>query len=425
VCGLSITVSGLVLSSSSHPEDCRLRVWNLKTQAAVISVLLSEGRPESPTCLHMRDHGALVAVALDDGALQVVDLHGNAIVRSFVCSAPVVDLAFTPEGRWLAAALRGGGLRIFDLPAGRCIDSCNFGRPALSLCFSPTSAFLLTSHAGNNIQVWANKFLFDPSVTAPLLRPEPKLPINLDEPGAGVEEEDDDENAESGRTQAVTEGKLESSTTPLHPQILTLSDVPPAKWQATLHLDLVKERNKPAEPAKPLPNAPFFLPTSTGITPQFVSPELATDPVAFFMDDSTSKVVHGRKALGASMPLQVMLRKAEYDAALEFLRAQTSSGVHLAIEELGPMAGGGTEELEAGLLFFEHHLRMAHFADELQAFLLIFLQTHGEEICQDADLTERCGRLADVQDELWCKLDASCQKVRCFLGTLTHTQSQW
>merc|ERR1712136_234636 len=72
------TVSGLVLSSSSHPEDCRLRVWNLKTQAAVISVLLSEGRPESPTCLHMRDHGALVAVALDDGALQVVNLHGKA-----------------------------------------------------------------------------------------------------------------------------------------------------------------------------------------------------------------------------------------------------------------------------------------------------------------------------------------------------------
>jgi len=33
------------------------------------------------------------------------------------------------------------------------------------------AAFLLTSHAkGNSIQVWANKFLFDPSLAAPLLR---------------------------------------------------------------------------------------------------------------------------------------------------------------------------------------------------------------------------------------------------------------
>ena len=42
---------------------------------------------------------------------------------------------------------------------------------------------------------------------------------------------------------------------------------------ATLHLDLVKERNKLKEPPKPLPNAPFFLPTAhEGVTPRFAAP---------------------------------------------------------------------------------------------------------------------------------------------------------
>ncbi len=43
-----------------------------------------------------------------------------------------------------------------------------------------------------------------------------------------------------------------------------------------------------------------------------------------------------------------MLRKKLYDKALEFLKSQTPSGVHLALEQVGPMASGDEEELKEG-----------------------------------------------------------------------------
>ena len=114
------------------------------------------------------------------------------------------------------------------------------------------------------------RFLFDPSLSAPLLRPEPAAPINVEEPGPpeeGAAEESNDEMEDDHITPLG-----QSSTTPLDISLLTLSDVPPAKVLATLHLDLVKERNKLKEPPKPLPNAPFFLPTAEGVTPRFAAP---------------------------------------------------------------------------------------------------------------------------------------------------------
>jgi len=395
------------------------------TQEAVQSVALGTGRPGSPSCLLLRAHGALLAVALDDGTVCVVDLFGGSIVRSFECGMPAVDIAFSPEGRWLAAALRGGGLRVFDLPASRCVDYIVFNRAPISLAFSPSTAYLLIAHAkSSSIQVWANKFLFDPSLSAPLLAPEPSEPVHVDELD-DLHFEVEDRRTGSGKEGIVEVdlGAKSDATKPLEPDLLTLSDVPPAKWQAVLHLDLIKERNKAIEAPKPLPQAPFFLPTAhDGMTPRFAAPLESTEDGGRELDD------HGprrSRALESVMPFQDLLRKGDFDAALKFLKEQTPSGVHLAIEELGPAAQGDVGELDAGLKFFEHHLGKAHFADELQAFLSLFLQAHGEEIIENATLRNRCHKLAKMQQKIWSVLDIRCQKVRCFLGNLTHTQSQW
>jgi len=432
VCGISITVGGQVISVASHPEDCMLRVWKLATHEAVGVIELGASRSGNPSAMLLRVHGSLCAVSLDDGSCLVCDLHGMAVVRTFECGAPATAMAFSAEGRWLATALRGGALRVFDLPAARCVDSFVFPRPAISVAFSPSTAHLLTAHAkGQPIQVWANKFLFDPSLSAPLLQPEPAQPVNLDEPGDPGE---DDELDAADAEEAVDADRLaeyapKPSTIPLAADVLTLSDVPPAKWLATLHLDLVKERNKPKEPPKPLPNAPFFLPTAyDGVTPRFAAPMGEAEDkqgLEEAFQASGSHFLKGEAGLQATLPLQAMIREEKFDEALVFLREQTASGVHLALEELGPMATGSLAELSAGLDFFAHHLRKAHYADEVQAFLTIFLQAHGEELATDDDLRLKCSELSDLQERLWIPLDVQCQKVKCFLGTLTHTQSQW
>mmetsp|Transcript_21979 Transcript_21979/g.58716 ORF Transcript_21979/g.58716 Transcript_21979/m.58716 type:complete len:1003 (-) Transcript_21979:63-3071(-) len=434
ICGVEISVSGLVVSLASHPRDCELRTWKLMTHEAAFSVPLPSAGSGCPSGILLRAQGALIAAGLDDGALQVVDLSSASVVRSFACGVPATDVAFSGDARWLAAALRDGGLRIFDLLASRCVDSFVFARPALSLCFAPSSAFLLTSHAkGNAIQVWANKFLFDPDLSAPLLRPEPKEPVRVDEPGAPEAEgpakaAEDEENEEGDAGKGTSEGKdLPASTAPLEPELLTLSDVPPAKWQATLHLDTVKERNKPAEAPKPLASAPFFLPTAhEGVTPRFAAPLDAEDEEGDGgAGNGASHILQGDRSTSKVAKFQRLLSKGKFDEALKFLREQTPSGVHLAIEELGPMAGGTLEELGTCLAFFEWHLDKAHLADELQAYLSLFLQAHGEELAGAPDLRARCAKLCQALEGRWSALNRQCQKVRCFLGMLTHTQSQW
>lgn len=426
VCGLIVTNNAQVVSIASHPKECCLKLWNLGSHEFLEQIMLVKGK-QGPSCSLMRSFGALFAVCLGDGSLPVADLNSKSVVRTFHCGVPATDLAFAPDGRWLAATLCDGGLRVFDLPAARCIDSFIFAQPAMGLCFSPSGAFLMTTHAKNNsIQVWANKFLFDPSLSAPLLRPEPAAPINVEEPGPpeeGAAEESNDEMEDDHITPLG-----QSSTTPLDISLLTLSDVPPAKVLATLHLDLVKERNKLKEPPKPLPNAPFFLPTAhEGVTPRFAAPlgeeenDAAMEPAQrpSLFEELTAK------ADVASLPFQTMLRKQRYDKALEFLKSQTPSGVHLALEQIGPMASGDDLELQEGLKFFLHHVTQSHFADEVQAYLSLFLAAHGEEIAASKELQALCAELATAQENKWSSLNTRCQKARCFLGMLTQTQSQW
>ncbi len=59
-----------------------------------------------------------------------------------------------------------------------------------------------------------------------------------------------------------------SSLDQLSKDMMTLSLVPKSKWQTLVHLDLIRQRNKPIEPPKVPEKAPFFLPSldSVGAT---------------------------------------------------------------------------------------------------------------------------------------------------------------
>lgn len=54
---------------------------------------------------------------------------------------------------------------------------------------------------------------------------------------------------------------------PLAPQLVTLSLLPRSQWDSLAHIEVIKARNKPLQPAKKPEAAPFFLPSLPGLDP--------------------------------------------------------------------------------------------------------------------------------------------------------------
>ena len=68
---------------------------------------------------------------------------------------------------------------------------------------------------------------------------------------------DDDKEEEKDTVQLWRKSQIDD--------LVTLSGLPPARWQNLHNLDVIKARNKPKEAVQKPKNAPFFLPTITGV----------------------------------------------------------------------------------------------------------------------------------------------------------------
>lgn len=254
--------------------------------------------------------------------------------------------------------------------------------------------------------MWANKYLFDPSVSAPLLQASPTEAVLMDKPpviqqmGASDSEEE---------LPSVEKSEVESKGDPLAEGVMTLSSLPATQWQGILHLEEIKERNKPTEAPKKPEIAPFFLPT------MHTSPQEAV-----FVAPEESKVLttdETHKLRDMNSPLQQLLAKGDHDETLSFLLKQTASGVHLVISDIGPLAGGSLSELSQMMEFFEFHIEKCHHADLIQTYLSLFIQTHGDMFSgeEGSELQEKARRLQSLIKHRWEAIDQRCNKITCFL----------
>jgi len=383
-----------------------VRIWDLKTHELINSVQLQEN------ALRGVVHGSLLALATHHG-VTIIDVMQRNIVRRFPVENMVfiTDMGFSPDGRWLAVSTNESRLFIFDLPAARCIDTIRFRSPALSLAFCPTGAFLYTSHANGKgaVRVWGNKMLFDVCLQAIGENKE----IAIDEPG-----EADDSDLEDA---AEIDFKFSSSAEPLEPGALTLSSMPETQWKNILHLDTIKERNKPIAAKSERRKAPFFLPSAT-IDGAVQKQIFVAEP------ESKSQILPLKSALDGADTLDLifvrMLKSKDFDGALAHLLKQTPSGAHLCWSEMGSIAGGDDEDLICSLEFFKYHMDKKHHADVIQTYLNLFLQFHGD-ILREGVGQEDLDDILKQQRLIWNKVDTQCQKIMCFLKILTQTQAQW
>ncbi len=127
-----------------------------------------------------------------------------------------------------------------------------------ALAFSGTGEFLATTCEGQvGVNIWNNKTLFTHVPTRHISEneiAEIAAPTVSGEGGHGLIEGAFEDEVDVDENVAPILSLDQLST-----DMMTLSLVPKSRWQTLLHIDLIKQRNKPIEAPKLPEKAPFFL----------------------------------------------------------------------------------------------------------------------------------------------------------------------
>lgn len=277
-------VTGVVVDSLNRniiscSLDGKVKFWEFGTGHLVDEI---DWHPMAAiTAMRYHSSNDLIALACDDLSIRVVDIETKRTIRElFGCKGGINDFCFSNDGRWIIAASKDRVVRVWDLPTGHLIDAIRMETQCTALAFSATGEFLATTCEGQvGVNIWNNKTLFTHVPTRHISEneiAEISGPTVSGEGGHGLIDgafEDETEEAEDVAP-ALSLDQLSAD-------MLTLSLVPKSRWQTLLHLDLIKQRNKPKEAPKVPEKAPFFLPSlEKPVVPAAVEEKKAEESVA-------------------------------------------------------------------------------------------------------------------------------------------------
>ncbi|KAJ6021676.1 hypothetical protein N7540_007180 [Penicillium herquei] len=396
------SVTGLVVDNLNRTViscslDGKVKFWDLLTGSLIDE--LDWYPMAAPTGIRYSKTSELAAFSCDDLSIRVVDLETRKLVREFWgCVGQVNDFIFSNDGRWVIAASMDSVIRVWDLPTGHLIDIFRVSKTCVSLAMSSTGEFLATAHAGSiGISLWSNRSLFMPVSTKNLdedLIEDVGVPTTSGESGAGLVEaafmeiEDSDE----------TDGPVLMNEQ-LQKDMVTLSLVPKSKWQALVHLDSIKERNRPKEAPKAPEKAPFFLPSM--LQPQSAQ-DSAANTLAAENGSLTQNMAAERSRLSktstgisgfdstTSRHLLSGHESGDFDPLVEHLKTLSPALADLEIRSLDPRARHGFSELSAFVNALTIRLKLRRDFELVNAWMAVFLKIHADTValCSHQDESE-------------------------------------
>jgi U3 small nucleolar RNA-associated protein 21 len=235
----------------------------------------------------------LAAFSCDDKAIRVVDTETRRTIREFRGPKMAInDFCFSTDGGWIIAASEDCTIRTWDLPTGHLIDAMRFAAPCKAVAMSENQQFLAIALAGKlGVGIWTNRGLFTRVNNKPISETDiapAGLPSTSGVGNAALVPAGLDDEEAADEDPAALNAEIDQ----LSVDLMTLSTVPKAKWQTLLHLDLIKQRNKPKEPPKAPEKAPFFLSSSLGNS----RPNELEDRSRETIEDPTSRLLRYDKA---------------------------------------------------------------------------------------------------------------------------------
>ncbi|XP_044189052.1 WD repeat-containing protein 36 [Thunnus albacares] len=392
------TLNQLTLTAGS---DWLLKFWRFKNRKQEVELKL----PAAPASMMLHRDSGMLALALDDFTLLVVDTETRRVVRKFAGHhSNINDMAFSPDGRWLVTVAMDCTVRTWDLPSGSLVDCFLVAMAPVSVSLSPTGDFLATTHVDSlGVYLWTNKSLCGPVGLRPL--PADYQPVVETLPGVTADESEQEVTSEEA-------DDAYQSAEQLGAELVTLSLLPESRWKSLLHLDNIKRRNKPVAPPAAPAAAPFFLPTVAGLTPRFTSPT-ATE------QEAQSKVMSWgslSQRSEFSSALQASLLSQSFDDPLRLLKDCGPSALSVELTCLTPEGGGASGLLLAFIQMIDSMLASGRDFDLAHAYLALFLKLHLRSLSQDAVAMEALIRLSSRLEAGWAELRASFDQSLCLLS---------
>ncbi|KAK2818486.1 hypothetical protein Q5P01_024047 [Channa striata] len=381
--------------------DLLLKFWRFKSRKQEEQLKLNA----TPAKMMLHRESGMLALALDDFTLLIVDIETRRIVRKFSGHrGNINDMTFSPDGRWLITAAMDCTIRTWDLPTGCLVDCFLVAMAPVSLSMSPTGDFLATAHVDSlGIYLWTNKSLCGPVGLRPL--PADYQPSVETLPGVTVDVHEHEMKSEEA-------DDTYKSAQQLGAELVTLSLLPESRWKSLLYLDEIKRRNKPVAPPVTSVAAPFFLPTTPGLTPRFASSTTNEQ-------EAQSKVLRWGSLFQNSefsSALLSALESGSFEHPLHLLKDCGPAALSIEFTSLTSEGGGANAHLLAFIHMIDSMLSTGRDFDLAHAYLALFLKLHLQSLSQDAPAMAALLRLSSRLEAVWMELRALFDQSLCLLS---------
>ncbi|VBB26808.1 unnamed protein product [Acanthocheilonema viteae] len=397
--GLALDILNRQLVSAEH--NGLIRFWDFRS-----TKLVAEMQVPSPVIRFcMSDNNSLLALGVENGSIGVVDILCRKVVRivNGAHRSSFTALGFSPDGKWLVSADDEGLIKTWDLVTNSLIDVMKCESHCVSFCFSLSGEYLATCHHDRrSIYIWANKTWFTP-VNALKALPLDYVPeISLAPP---VRRNLEDE-MQCSTEEIEMPMETVSETIPKVKQVeslVTLSGLASSRWANLPYLDVIRERNKPIEPARKPKAAPFFLPAVSTLDGfEFEKMNIDTDDI-----ERRNVLMAKRNMLEIESSFAQKLLQASDDAdfisAFESLKWMSISTIDFQIHILPEKALSSFLKMLLTVLSSHRDFEL------VQAYLAAFLKIKRNKLwtscIKDDDLGTTLGKLSDELKKSWGEVD--------------------
>lgn len=412
---VGLAVDSLNKTVVSAGADGKIKFWHFSS--GLLKDQLDWSTSTGITGMRFHRSADLAAFACTDGCIRVIDISTQKLIRELWRSrTPLAELQdlkfsdfqFSTDGHWITASA-GPLVFLWDLPTGHLVDVFKLRAECTTLALSPTGEYLATASNDNvGVDIWTNRSLFmhvstrnitqkellaviqSSTVQAPTTSGEGGLNLIA---GTAYESDSEDENIDLDISED-SNADLDS----LSANLLSLSLVPRSRWQNLLHLDLIRERNKPTEAPKKPEKAPFFLPS--------------------LQDRQGQKSISANDLLGTSQADLEKERTRVLQLSRDGMRSQFTSLLRASgetedfapfLEHLKNLSPAATD-VEIRSLSFEaaEHvsfvksltwlLQSKRDFELVQAWMAVFLRVHGDIVIGDQEVRDAVHEYKDALD---------------------------